>query len=579
MPRNHVMRQTRQTRPPRWEEAFTTLRRTLLLASLLLVLAATGRATAAEAPSAVDTLVVCPQPFRKALAPWLAYRAQQGHVVRVLDTHAESEAVRHDIRAAAKDGKIKSIVLVGDASAPGDSDPDASLRHVPTHQAKAKVNVHFGSEPTIATDNWYADLDDDDLPDVAIGRLTADSEEQLTTMVNKIIAYETDSENGAWRRKINVVAGVGGFGIIADSIIESSTKWFLTSSIPASYRVSMTYGNWRSPYCPVPRQFRAQTCQRLNEGCLFWIYIGHGRPRQLDFIRVPGRSYPVFMAEDVQRIDCQNGSPIAAFLSCYAGAYDFPRDCLGEELLRKPGGPVAVLASSRVALPYGLGVLGTGMLSECFAQRRGTLGEMLLQAKRQSMQEESSDVRRRMLDTISSAISPVQATPEEERREHLHLINLLGDPLLRIQQPKRIRVQAPRRATSGETIDVELDSPLAGNATVELIVRRDRLRIRPVPRQKYEVSAAALTEFDQTYRAANDPRLVSRQVQLNDGSTKLRMTIPAEASGECHVQVFLKTEDAFAMGNSNISIRRPVQSEKTEESPNARPLPVRSTQD
>ena len=512
----------------------------------------------------VDTLVVCPNAFRGALAPWLAYRAKQGHAVRVIPPRPDSTTLREDIRRVATGGKLKAIILVGDSTASINRNKTTSLHHVPTHHISAKVNIHFGSTPTIATDNWYADLDGDDLPDVAIGRLTADTSEELSAIVDKIIAYETNDDFTAWRRRINVVAGVGGFGILADSIVESTTKWFLTASIPASYRVSMTYGSWRSPYCPVPRQFRAQTCQRLNEGCLFWIYIGHGLPRTLDYVHVPGGHHPVFTAADVDRIACQNGAPIAAFLSCYAGAFDLPEDCLGEELLRRPGGPVAVLASSRVAMPYGLGVFATEMLNECFLSRRPTLGEMLLHAKRKSMQEGSTDVRRRMLDGIAKAISPVEATPADERREHLHLINLLGDPLLRIRQPERVKVKVPRRAVAGQTIDVSIESPFNGNATLELVVRRDRLSFRPQPRTKYAVTAAALSEFDKTYQAANDPRLVTQPIRLSgnsktSGPQTVQLTIPPEADGNCHVQVYLHNGSSFAMGSANISIRRPVQ--------------------
>jgi len=511
-----------------------------------------------------DTVVVCPEGFREALAPWLLHRRQQGHNITVIPPRPDKDALRNDIRGIAAAGSLKTIVLIGDTATPYDG---RQQRHLPTHHAEAKVNVHFGSTDTIATDNWFADLDDDDLPDVAIGRLPADAAADLTAMVKKIITYETSTDFSPWRRKVNVVAGVGGFGVLADSLVESSTKWFLTASVPSAYRVSMTYGNWRSPYCPLPETFAAQTRERLNEGSLFWVYIGHGMPRFLDTIRVPGGQYPILSTRDVSQIDCQHGSPIAVFLSCYAGAYDLAEDCLGEELLRKPGGPVAVLASSRVALPYGLGVLSSELLSECFVRRRETLGEMLLEAKRQSMSDGAGDVRRRMLDTMSKAISPVEATPADERREHLHLVNLLGDPLLRLRQPQPVELETPKRTIAGEEVEIAFDAPLAGKATVELVVRRDRLRVRPQPRYKYEVSPAAMAQFAETYRAANDPSYLTRKIDVQPGRTTLSLPVPPEASGVCHIQVYLEGADGHAMGSSNISIRRPVQESPVQESP------------
>ena len=49
----------------------------------------------------------------------------------------------------------------------------------------------------------------------------------------------------------------------------------------------MTYASLASPYCPDPRKFHDTTIGRFNEGCLFWVYIGHGHPTGLD--RASGR--------------------------------------------------------------------------------------------------------------------------------------------------------------------------------------------------------------------------------------------------------------------------------------------------
>src|SRR5882757_6829959 len=88
----------------------------------------------------------------------------------------------------------------------------------------AVVNVKYGSEPQIASDNWYADLDDDQLPDVGIGRIPADSPAELTKIVAKILAYERSNDFGAWRQRVNLIAGVGGFSPLVDTVIETATS-------------------------------------------------------------------------------------------------------------------------------------------------------------------------------------------------------------------------------------------------------------------------------------------------------------------------------------------------------------------
>ena len=61
--------------------------------------------------------------------------------------------------------------------------------------------------PEIATDNWYADLDDDGVPDLAIGRLPADSPQDLAVMVAKILAYESVQVPGPWCQRDQLRGG------------------------------------------------------------------------------------------------------------------------------------------------------------------------------------------------------------------------------------------------------------------------------------------------------------------------------------------------------------------------------------
>jgi hypothetical protein len=171
---------------------------------------------------------------------------------------------------------------------------------------------------------------------------------------------------------------MGGFGPVVDSMIEATAKKFITDCVPASYRTTMTYGSWRSPYCPDPRLFRLTTLERLNEGCLLWVYMGHGQRQHLDWLRMPGAALPILDRTDVPRMNATQGAPIAVFLSCYTAAFDQEEDCLAEEMLRQEGAPVAIVGGSRVTMPYGMAVLSSAMADELFQQRRLTLGEVLL---------------------------------------------------------------------------------------------------------------------------------------------------------------------------------------------------------
>src|SRR5262245_2192982 len=400
-------------------------------------------------PRAADAVLVAPREFVPALQPLIEQRQKQGHGFVYVPTASTPEAIRAGIRDAAKAGGLKFVLLVGDAEPAARVDRAVAARCVPVHLEKAVVNVKWGSEPQIASDNWYADLDDDQLPDLAIGRLPADTPAEVARMVKKILAYEQSADFGPWRERVNLIAGVGGFSPILDTVLETATSKLLTSGIPAGYETRMTYGSWRSPYCPDPRLFHATAVERHNEGCLFWIYIGHGSPAALDQVSVPGERFHIFDVDDCRELHAQGGGPIALMLACYTAAFDQPQDCLAEQLLKAEGGPVAVYGGSRVTMPYAMGGMGTAMMDQYFKARALTCAEIILAAKRKTMaqideKDALANLSRVLLDGVAAVISPSRDLLEAERREHLHLFQLIGDPMLRMTYPAEIALNVPR---------------------------------------------------------------------------------------------------------------------------------------
>jgi len=515
-----------------------------------------------SATPAIDTVVVCPTELRDALQPWLTHRRQQGHQIEVLSNLQTAAELREALRRRAAEGSLRFVLLVGDAEPRAAFDESARARSVATHLATARVNVRFGSEPDIATDNWYADLDGDELPDLAVGRLTADSPDELSVMVRKIIEYEQNPPLGDWRRRLHFVAGVGGFGGVIDGVIESAAKKLLTDGVPAAYQTTMTYGSWQSPFCPDPRRFHDETLARLNEGALCWVYMGHGRRRALDSVRVPGAAFRIFDSDDVPNLQRYEGPPVAIFLACYTAAFDGPADCLGEDLLRSPHGPVAVLGGSRVTMPYAMAALGNELLRELFESRRETLGEVVRQAKLRmaapvDRDDPDGDPNRRLLDSVAAVMSPSRELLDAERHEHVLLFNLLGDPLLRLPRPQHVTLTAVEEATAGGRVVVAGQSPLNGRCTLELVCRRDRSRFRPRARRHFNATPDALEAYSLVYAQANDRCWSTDTFACSAGRFERELAIPADARGPCHVRVFIEQEGEHALGSTDIYIRQP----------------------
>ena len=503
-----------------------------------------------------DTVVVCPRDFLTALEPWIDHRRSQGHHLAIVSNFTSPSDIRSAIGAAAGGGRLTHVVLVGDARPHDERGSSARRHYVPTFRTPARVNIQWGSEPDIATDHWYAELDGDGIADLAIGRLPADTAVELSIIVNKILAYEKSRDLGSWNRQINLVAGLGGFDWLTDVTLGWTCKKLITDGIPPTYKTTMTYASWRSPYCPGLPDFHTHTLQRLNEGCLLWVYMGHGQRTALDRIQTPDGDYKILDANDTSQLCCAAEAPIAVFLSCYTAAYDHTEDCLAEKMLKARGGPVAAVGATRVAMPYGMAVLATSLLEEFFHHQRPTLGEVLLHAKQQLANDKTKNRSRQFVDSVAATLSPHPRTLAAERIEHMYLFHLIGDPLLRLRYPRTIQVSASRNIEAGNVLTVTGKSPVNGIATVELVCRRDRLTFTPTVRTRLDTSDAARVTMNDTYQRANNHRWSSRSVATQEGNFRVALAVPAEAKGACHVRVYVEGKHECAVGATDVYIRR-----------------------
>ena len=510
---------------------------------------------------AADAIIVAPREFLPALNPLIEHRQKQGHRFAYVPTSSRPDEIRTAVRSIARSGELKFVLIVGDAEPAARLNPTIAARCVPTQLIPAAVNVKYGSEPQIASDNWYADLDDDSLPDVAIGRIPADSPAELSRVVAKILAYEKNNDFGAWRHRVNFIAGVGGFSPVVDSVIETATSKLLTSGIPPTYDTSMTYGSWRSPYCPDPRLFHAVTVERHNEGCLFWVYIGHGHTTELDRVSIPGERFHILNVNDCGKMRAKSGAPIAIMLACYTAGFDQPQDCLAEQLLKADGGPVAVYGGSRVTMPYAMGVMGTAMMHEYFQEHRATLGETILAAKRKTMAriddpENPVGLNRMLLDGVAAMMSPNKSELEAERREHLHIFNLLGDPMLTLVHPQEVDLSVATEARPGERIRITGRSPVAGKGVLELVCRRDCQKGDLPIRERYDPTDKALAAYQPIYERTLDRCWARWAVEMPAGDFATEIAVPANSRGPCHLRLAIGNETSQALGATNIYVRQ-----------------------
>jgi len=488
------------------------------------------------APSfAQDILVIAPKDYHEALQPWIAHRSAQGHEIAIAEPGEDPRPV---VQAVAKssDGKLRFVLLVGD------------VKQVPAHFYDAIVIKKWEKNPRVASDNRTADLDGDHIPDVAIGRMPADSPADAKLMLGKVIEYENNRDFTSWRRRVNVVASVGGFGAMQDRAIETAATMFLKQNVPAAYDMHVTYGKPDSPFCPPPSKIMATTLERFNEGSLFVAYIGHGHKLGFDRVRFQKQSWDIFEEDNAYEIKARHGMPIAFLLCCTTGHFDGAPDCIAEIMVRQPKGPVAVIASSRVSMPYGNAPLAKELLEAVFLERKATLGEAFLQAKVRSITPKAGDQQRAQIEFLSNIYEADAAKRKQERIEHLYLYNLIGDPSMRIPHPEVAKLKLPDQAAAGALVEIEIEAPIGGRYTVDVLQERTP----GLPGRKNDTDA----EFERVYKRSNNWVRATTSGTAEAGTFKVKVQLPERLVATTYdVRIWIENDKGAALGNGRLKIR------------------------
>jgi len=500
-------------------------------------------------------LVVAPETFRAALGPWIRHREREGIIVRVIDSAATASEVQAMLRAQneaaiALGRRVGWVLLVGDCSLRGSGRARPS-DEVPTHYRPSGPSAKYGTTPTIAGDAPYADLDEDGRPEVAVGRFPVDTPAELEQLVARILEYEQSLDFGRWRDTVQITAGVGGFGILADTAIESATRSVLVSSLPPAVRLAVTYASPASPFHPGANEFFPAVLRRYQEGSLFWVYMGHGQITELDEVRGPdGAGRPVLATRDVDLLDRPpHAAPIAILLACYSGAFDATTDCLAERMLLAKGGPIAVLAGSRLTMPYGNAVAAQGLLHAVYKHRVQRLGEAWLGAQRELAADAADDPelagRRELIDALARLLSPDPEQLGAERIEHLHLYNLLGDPTLRLKHPQTVSLQVPRRGIPGKDLHIRGEAPHGGCVTLFLCYPPGNVPVPPhlTAREKYE--------------QANCVEVSQEQIESFEGGVfEASVSVPPNVRGVLRIVARVEGPAGWSTGSAAVLVRQ-----------------------
>jgi hypothetical protein len=325
-----------------------------------------------------DLLIITHRNFLGAAATLRAHRQRQGYAVAVIEVediydemfngNKSPLAIREFLTFARTTWKRapRFVLFLGDASF--DSRNYMGLGNndlVPT-----KLFDSFFMEA--GTDDYFADSNDDGLPELALGRLPVRTAQDAAAMVAKVIRYD----QGSTPDEMLLVAGAN------DGYDFEGATTALRPLVTAEVRINQLNRGETDV-----ASAKAKLLDAINRGQKIVNYVGHGSVDQwkADLLTVNDGA------------GMQNSDRLAIFImmTCLNGYFnDASIDSLSETLLRPNGGAAAVWASTGMCLPDGQALMNQELYRHMFRVengRRVTLGEAAMRAK-SSMSD--MDVRR-----------------------------------------------------------------------------------------------------------------------------------------------------------------------------------------
>ena len=327
-------------------------------------------------PDVYDMVIIAPGMYSTQLQPLLAHKNSRG-VQTVLKTteeiygeylgRDEPEKIKYFIRDAIENWGVKFVLLVGGAAqVPGRYTHIyfeyeyqdywvflSDLYYADVYNPDLSFSSWDSNDNDVFGEyNWYGSYDDVDLyPDVYLGRLACVNSSQVTTCVNKIIAYETGKAHTLdWFTKLVLIGGDSlpgdeeqvDEGEYVNRCVADTMDGFIPVKVWASKGLLSDASHINSA---------------IDSGAGFVFFNGHGNTDV--WATHPHENYQwlppgYYSNSHVDALVNQDKLPVVISDACYHCQYDVASNCFGWNFVNHPtGGSIAFLGGTDIDVSYG----------------------------------------------------------------------------------------------------------------------------------------------------------------------------------------------------------------------------------
>ena len=249
----------------------------------------------------VKMLVIANRMFENCIQNWVAWKTLKGIYVDVNYTDiigTTAEEIQSFIREKYAEDAPTFLMIMGDQD--------------------QVVPSGIGSKTGCVTDLLYSSVDDDQFPDMFHSRLSAETVDEMTAMLNKGMEYEQYTmPDPSYLNNVLFVAGY------------DNTGWDLTVGRPTVWYGTNYYYNAEHGFANVNEFSHGSfdNCYTyLNSGVGFANYTAHGTESSW--------MNPEFTVDDVNNLTNEHKYFLAMGNCCKTGNWGFESPCFGEAMTR-----------------------------------------------------------------------------------------------------------------------------------------------------------------------------------------------------------------------------------------------------